>query len=102
LTNSKHQHIGAKGAFCGIQNAFPAGGSALDPSPGAQDAPQITYWAGEGTRLLYHTPLDTFVVSILPPLAFATWQLNLGGMPADIFLYNRNWGAIFKKILRQS
>ena len=25
ITNSKHQHIGAKAAFCGHQNAFPAG-----------------------------------------------------------------------------
>ena len=43
LSNTKHQHIGAKGAFCRLQNTpkyVSALGSAPDHAGGAHDAPQ--------------------------------------------------------------
>jgi len=79
LTSATHQHTGAKGALCSLQNTPKCVyGRALPRTPlgGAHEAPHTPQSAGERTSLPYPIALCT---SIFPPLALATWGLDGGG-----------------------
>jgi len=79
------QHIGANGAFCGLQNTpkcVSGRQSAQDPVRRAHDAlPDSPSWLGWDT-LPYPTPIGDFGASILPPSAP---RFGEGHCPYQIF-----------------
>ena len=84
LTNSKHQHIGAKGAFCGLQicqNEF-----SVEAPPGGEvmTLPRTPQSAVEGTPLPYFTSLGASI-------------LRLRRSPFSAFSVSIWWGIVLPR-----
>jgi len=86
LTKLKHQHIGAKGAFCGLQNTpkcFFGRGSALDHTGDAHEVPPdaLVRWRRD---IPPHTPPYS-----VPQFSCLSWLLFSTLTPPNISLSNR-------------